>query len=257
VLESGSATMGVGSGIVIDSEPGAEFRECRLKTDFLTRTTEPFSLIETMLWDGGFPLIELHLDRLADSADYFGFKCDREEVRAALIAEGARFADQRSRRVRLLLEARGTVQLESSILSDVAEGNQRFPQVCMAAQRTDPADRFLFHKTTRRALYDSAFAAASKAGFVDALFVNTRGEVTEGAVSNVFIEKAGLWYTPPTECGILPGVYRRHLLATRPEIEEKILTLGEIESADAVYICNAVRGLRRVNVRVDTVVECG
>ena len=72
-LESGKAVMGVGGGIVIDSQAEEEFRECRLKAEFLTRSAEPFSLIETMLWDGGFPLMELHLDRLADSAEYFEF----------------------------------------------------------------------------------------------------------------------------------------------------------------------------------------
>ena len=71
LLEGRNATMGVGGGIVIDSEPKAEFRECHLKADFLTRSPESFSLIETMLWRGDYSLIELHLDRLADSAELF------------------------------------------------------------------------------------------------------------------------------------------------------------------------------------------
>jgi len=252
LLEGGKATMGVGGGIVIDSEPEAEFRECRLKTGFLTRSPECFSLIETMLWRGDYPLIELHLDRLADSAEYFGFWCDRSAVRAALLAEASHFVDQRLRKVRLLLDADGSIHMESGILANDANGPIR---VCMAAQRTDPADRFLFHKTTHRRIYDSAFSGASNAGFADALFMNTRGEVTEGAISNVFIEKAGRWYTPPIECGVLPGVYRRHLLETRPEIEEKVLTLDDVKCADAVYIGNAVRGIRRAHVSEDTVVE--
>jgi para-aminobenzoate synthetase / 4-amino-4-deoxychorismate lyase len=69
--------------------------------------------------------------------------------------------------------------------------------------------------------------------------------VTEGAISNVFMEKDGRMFTPPIECGVLPGVYRRYLLQTRPEIEERVLRLDDLRNADAVYICNAVRGLRR------------
>jgi para-aminobenzoate synthetase/4-amino-4-deoxychorismate lyase len=255
LLEGRKATMGVGGGIVIDSEPKAEFRECHLKTDFLTRSPESFSLIETMLWRGDYSLIELHLDRLADSANYFGFLCDRSAVRAVLLAEASRFADQRPRKVRLLLDANGSAHVESGILPNDANGNNGAIRVCVAAQRTDPADRFLFHKTTHRAIYDSAFSCASNAGFADALFLNTRGEVTEGAISSVLVEKAGRWYTPPIECGVLPGVYRRHLLETRPEIEEKVLTLDDVRCADAIFICNAVRGIRRVDVSVDTVVE--
>ncbi len=80
------------------------------------------------------------------------------------------------------------------------------------------------------------------------LFLNLRGEVTEGAISNVFIEKDGRWFTPPIECGLLAGVYRRHLLETRPDIEERVLSLDDLRSADAVYLTNAVRGLRRVTI---------
>ena len=246
VLETGRAIMGVGGGIVIDSEPAAEFRECRLKADFLTHSAKPFSLIETMLWDGGYPLIELHLDRLADSADYFGFRCDKITVRTALLAEASRFRNLLRRKVRLLLHADGAAHIESVILADTPCERDGSVRACISDRRIDPMDRFLFHKTTNRELYDATSATASKAGFADVLFLNTSGEVTEGAISNVFIEKAGRWFTPPIDCGVLPGVYRRHLLQSRPDIEEKTLTLDDLASADAIYICNAVRGLRRV-----------
>jgi para-aminobenzoate synthetase/4-amino-4-deoxychorismate lyase len=93
-----------------------------------------------------------------------------------------------------------------------------------------------------------AFEQATRDGFDDVLFLNLRGEVTEGAISNVFIEKDGCWFTPPIKCGLLAGVYRRHLLATRPEIEERVLFLEDLRQADAVYLSNAVRGLRRVTI---------
>ena len=80
------------------------------------------------------------------------------------------------------------------------------------------------------------------------LFLNLRGEVTEGAISNVFVEKDGRWSTPRIACGLLAGVFRRHLLATRPEIEERVLNLDDLRQADGVYIANAVRGLRRVRI---------
>ena len=47
------------------------------------------------------------------------------------------------------------------------------------------------------------------------------------------------------ECGLLAGVFRRHLLETRPGIEEKVLYPGDLRQADTVYLTNAVRGLRR------------
>lgn len=246
-VENGTAIGGVGSGIVIDSDPAAEYRECLLKAEFLIRSVEPFSLIETMLWNGSFPLLELHLERLADSALYFDFPCDLDAIRSALLNETSQFADTRTRRVRLLLDANGESKLETDILPDTI-ANEPLPKICIATHRTDPADRFLYHKTTLRDIYNRAHAAAQSAGFADTLFLNTRDEIAEGAVHNVFIEKSGRWYTPPLDCGVLPGVYRRHLLSTRPNMEEKILTLNEMKAADSVYICNAVRGLRRVTI---------
>ncbi len=246
-----SGTMGAGSGIVIDSDPAGEYRECLLKAEFLTggsnRRPERFSLIETMLWDGTYPFIDLHLDRLTDSAQYFDFACDRDEVQAALFEHARQFADASPRKVRLLLNVEGNFEIASEALPPRSEAN-RIARVRFAPQRTDPADAMLYHKTTHRPLYALAFEHALRDNFDDVLFLNQRGEVTEGAISNVFIEKDGRWSTPPVASGLLAGVYRRHLLATRSEIEERVLRINDLRRADGVYIANAVRGLRRVTV---------
>jgi para-aminobenzoate synthetase/4-amino-4-deoxychorismate lyase len=264
--------MGAGSGIVIDSDPAEEFRECLLKTEFLTGNAtacatklqlqfpgpfsppEPFSLIETMLWDGcepfgNYPLLDLHLDRLTDSAEYFDFPCDRAEVKAALEACAGGFVEGASRKVRLLLHNDGRFEIADQLLAPAVAN--RIGRVRIAAERTDPADRMLYHKTTHRPNYACAFEQAARDGFDDALFLNLRGEVTEGAISNMFVEKDGRWFTPPVECGLLPGVFRRHLLETRPEIEERILFLDDLRAADAIYLANALRGLRRIQIDLD------
>ncbi len=248
-LDGQDAKMSVGGGIVIDSNAEEEFRECQLKAEFLTRTHAPFSLIETMLWRNEYPLLELHLDRLRDSADYFFITCDRDAVRGKLLAVSARFPNPEARKVRLLLDSGGSISIEHAPLSETSEKSAESPgRVCISSQRTDPSDRFLLHKTTNRGVYADALKAASKSGFDDVLFLNSRDEVTEGAISNVFIAKDGRWFTPPIECGLLPGVYRRHLLEMRPEIEERVLTLSDLETADAIYLTNAVRGLRQVTI---------
>jgi para-aminobenzoate synthetase / 4-amino-4-deoxychorismate lyase len=259
-LSQGEGTFGAGSGIVIDSNPLEEFRECLLKAQFLTgpahRSSDPFFisqpdelfLIETMLWDGvAFPLLDLHLDRLTDSANYFDFACDRADLRTALEQHAHQFAEQSPRKVRLLLiDPGGNFGINSEPLAPVDPA--RIGRVCVSPQRTDPADPTLYHKTTQRVRYAGAFQEASLKGFDDVLFLNLHGEVTEGAISNVFIEKNGKWFTPPIECGLLAGVFRRHLLETRPGIEERVLTLDDLRTADAICITNAVRGLRKVQI---------
>jgi para-aminobenzoate synthetase/4-amino-4-deoxychorismate lyase len=239
-------TMGVGGGIVIDSTAESEYRECLLKATFLTAPAPPrFDLIETLLWQKNYPLLDLHLERLADSADYFDFLFNGKTVRHALLEEEKNFGDAAPRKVRLLLDASGEVHVASEPLPRQSRETLR---VTIAEEKTDPTDSFLFHKTTHRPLYARVFAEAARADFADALFFNTRGELTEGAISNVFLEKDGRWFTPPVDCGLLDGVYRRHLLAARPDIVERVLTLDDLRTAEAIYLTNAVRGLRRVSL---------
>ncbi len=83
---------------------------------------------------------------------------------------------------------------------------------------------------------------------MDALFRNERGEVTEGAIQNVLIRSGEQWRTPSLRCGGLPGVFRAHLLATRPELRAQAFGLEELLGAEEVWLCNAVRGMRRVSV---------
>ncbi len=240
-----SAKMGVGSGIVIDSHAAEEYRECRLKSLFLTERAAQFELIETMLWDVGFPLLELHLDRLRDSADYFDFRFDRAEIRGRLKTAGEAFPDPAPRKVRLLLSADGGTTIESERLQAAAVAPLR---VCVAVERTDASDRFYFHKTTNRALYTQTLKAAQQAGFDDVLFLNRDGQVTESAVGNVFIAKDGVLLTPSVACGLLAGVYRRHLMETRNNIRERVLYSEDLKAADRAYLANAVRGLRAVEI---------
>ncbi len=246
-LNGHTGSMGVGSGIVIDSDPAAEWDECQLKAQFLTQTDHrfptDFSLVETLLWDGSYPLIELHLSRLADSAAYFGFPCERWEVRAALLAEEATFSDRRPRKVRLLLSPDGVLQISCEILPEKAADPKPL-RVTLSPHRTDSLDPMFFHKTTHRPLYIEAFAAATQAGYDEILFLNERGEVTECSNHNVFIERAGRLVTPPIECGLIPGVHRQLILQTHPTASQRRLTLDDLCNADAVFLSNAVRGLR-------------
>ncbi|MGH9589507.1 MAG: aminodeoxychorismate synthase component I [Terracidiphilus sp.] len=250
-LDGNEGKLGVGSGIVIDSHAREEYSECLLKARFLKATEEEwpekFSLIESLLWRGEYALMDLHLDRLEDSAAYFGFACQLQAVKEALIEHARGFADALARKIRLLMDGDGGVEISSEILSHVG-ADQGPARVRIAAERTDPRNSLLFHKTTHRPAYDQAFRAAVKAGFDEVLFLNTRGEVTEGAIGNVFVEKNGRWLTPPVECGLLAGVYRRQLLETRAGIEERVLFTEDLRAADGVYICNAVRGMRRAEI---------
>ena len=243
VLKNGQATMGVGGGIVTDSDPMDEYRECLLKASFLNRTTPPFQLLETMLWDGEITFLGLHLDRMEASASYFGFPFDRQSIEMQLSTQSKQFSQGAHYRIRLLLDAEG----ETTITTTRHIPHESTGRVRISPERTSSSDVFLRHKTTNRERYDRLYAQAHADGFDEVIFLNEREEVTEGTINNIFIERDGILLTPPLSSGVLPGVYRRYLLESNKTAEERVLTIQDLESADSVFLCNSVRGMTRVS----------
>jgi para-aminobenzoate synthetase/4-amino-4-deoxychorismate lyase len=89
---------------------------------------------------------------------------------------------------------------------------------------------------------------AAARGFADAIFTNENGYITEGAIHNIFVRNGSLWRTPPVSAGVLPGVYRRHLLATQANTVEANLNPDDLQSADEIWLTNAVRGIRNATL---------
>ncbi|HEX8956534.1 MAG TPA: aminodeoxychorismate synthase component I, partial [Burkholderiaceae bacterium] len=192
--------MGVGAGIVYDSDAREEYEECALKARFLTGLPQPFSLFETMYAERGAGCrhVERHLRRLQASAKYFGFMQSEEEVRAALHAACGGL-ERGPHRLRLVLHPDGRIEVTHAPLSAMAG-----PVRVLLSERPPGVDElFLRHKTTVRSDYDSGWRAAEAQGAFDTLFCNARGEVTEGGRSNLFVKLGGRWITPPLSCGVL------------------------------------------------------
>lgn len=240
-LSGRKGKMGIGSAIVIDSDTDAEWQECLLKGKFLTSYVNAFQLIETLLWrpGKGYWLLEYHLDRLLDSASYFSFSADRNVLKKRL--ERKAYAFTRKMRVRLLLDNDGRIEITAAdVVSSCAPST--VPMVVFSSCRVDENSPFLFHKTTRRELFDQEYTRGLSSGYADILFVNSKGQVTEGAISNIFIADQGMLYTPPVQCGLLGGTFRRHLFE-QGRVKERILTTADIHGAEQLYLGNSVRGL--------------
>jgi para-aminobenzoate synthetase/4-amino-4-deoxychorismate lyase len=244
IARNADGEMGIGSGVVFDSQGSKEYAECLLKMKFLTDPVKRFDLIETLLFDpaeGGFVLLERHIERLANSARYFAFAFDESQVRAGL---DDAVAGQAGRlRVRLLLTEDGVVTVTTTALGPAApDAVMRF---AVSSTHVDSADLFLFHKTTRRELYDRERQDyASRVGSDEVVYTNEAGELTEGSFTTIFIERGGELLTPRLSAGLLPGTLRAELIAKGETREEK-LTLGDLDTADAIYLGNSVRGLVR------------
>lgn len=233
--ESGVAAYGTGGGIVWDSVAGDEYRECQTKTLVLSQAEPEFSLLETMLWEpeNGFFLLDRHLERLRSSALYFDRPVDPEAIRAKL-ERATRELPPTPHRVRLLLHRSGDVVVQK----DALVTTDRRWRVRLANRPVDRENRFLFHKISRRVLYDEA--RADFPDHDDVLLWNSDRELTESTIANVVVKLDGELVTPAVDCGLLPGVFRAELLESG-QIRERVVTLEELPRAEKIYLVNSVR----------------
>jgi para-aminobenzoate synthetase / 4-amino-4-deoxychorismate lyase len=225
------ATFGVGGGVTIDSTAEREYDECLVKSRFLHDSPASFQLFESILLeDGEYFLLSRHLERLKDSAEFFGFVFREAEVRANL----KQMNSSGSFKIRLSLSKNGQLELEKFPIDTTANNPRR---VALATAAVDSSDRFLYHKTTRRDVYTAQLAARPDCD--DIIFWNERGEVTESTIANVVVSINDQLFTPPLESGLLPGTFRNELLA-QGKIRERVITIEELRKSE-FFLINSIR----------------
>ena len=266
--KTGAMECGLGGGITWDSNPVEEFEEVKTKAQFLEHRSAGFDLIETLrLEQGRLTLRHRHHARLSASAAALGFPKPTALLDVALDEFAAQYP-KGVYRVRLLYSVAGTVHLEGFALDDAGSGLGSDPNLGSDPKPTKSAktvsvdiaqgsvsshDLFLRHKTTRRTVYEHYFQQAEPDTF-DVLLWNERGEVTEFTRGNVVAEINGRRITPPLSCGLLSGTLRQELLEEE-QIEERILTLQELQRVSALWFINGVRGWVPVKLTPDRITQ--
>lgn len=239
------AEYGVGGGIVWDSTSAEEYTEALLKARTLVEDTRPFSLLETMLWtpQDGFFLMQKHIDRMVDSAAYFGVPITREALEKYFGKISSRF--ETPQRVRVLLDPEGKLEVESA---PFAPAEQARPlQVRLARRPIDSRNVFLFHKTTRRDVYEEARRGLDDVD--DVLLYNEKEELTEFTIGNFVAELEGQLCTPPISCAVLPGTFRAHLLETG-QIAERPIHIKELVNCTRMFRINSIRRWQEVQLQL-------
>jgi para-aminobenzoate synthetase/4-amino-4-deoxychorismate lyase len=228
---------GVGGGIVWDSDPDDEYRECVVKARVLVEPPPRFELLETLLWDphGGYFLLDRHLRRLADAAAYFVRPFSDDHTRATLKTRAEKYTPE-PHRVRLLVAPDGAVSIEADPVK--SDTGRRPVRLGLAEEPIDSRDPLLRFKTTQRATYTRALA--TRPDCHDVLLWNERGEVTESTMANVVLRIDGVLVTPAVSSGLLAGTFRGHLLE-QGEIEERVISVDEIAHATGISLINSVR----------------
>ena len=263
VVDGKKGEMGIGSGIVSDSSPQAEWQECLLKANFLTNPLPEFELIETMLYhpDDGYCCLKDHLNRMKHSASYFNIAFPEALIRDQLQELLPLLPADSYRKVRMTLsmESRITIThhhsdppIATTLPQSVVPKEVSPVLIDFAGTTTDSSHPWLYHKTSNRVLYNDTYQVAKEEGLFDVIFCNERGEVTEGCITNIIIATGNRYYTPPLTCGLLGGIMRKQLLdvnQTDVKVIEKVLGKDDVINADAIFLCNAIRGVVRAELR--------
>jgi para-aminobenzoate synthetase/4-amino-4-deoxychorismate lyase len=231
---STKARLGLGSGLVVDSQPSDEWAECLLKGDFVRREAQDFDLIETMGFDPSEGIVELerHLDRMKNSAEDLDFQFDRHAARNEL--QAATFGRKQRAMVRLLLSRSGAMAIQVKSYDDPEEVPVR---VAVRPLPVEPSDFRLRYKTTDRRFLD---LTRQQAGEYETVFVDPDGQLTEGSRTSLFVEREGKLLTPPLSRGLMPGILRAKLIE-EGQAKEAELTPADLEGG--FYVGNIVRGL--------------
>jgi para-aminobenzoate synthetase/4-amino-4-deoxychorismate lyase len=235
-----TAEYGVGSGIVWDSDSQAEYIECQTKTRFLKTFSQPFQLLETLLWEAntGYFLLDYHLQRLQNSAIYFNYKIELEKIKNKLISITDNLKEKYYK-IRLLVSETGNIKYE--VIPYSPPINTQPVKLRLNSIAIDSSNPFLYHKTTNRKIYQNA--KANTLDCDDVILWNERGEITETCIYNIIVEHNSEYLTPAVSCGLLAGTYRQ-LLLDKNEIKQAMISKDILKQANKIYVINSVQKQR-------------
>ena len=172
-----------------------------------------------------------HIERLRKASRYFAFPFDSENLKQKIEEECHACDANQDYRLRISLSKSGEIEVDRQVLPPLSTS---FCQAQLCLQEANLQQAFTYFKTTHR--------PHLSLGEQEIIYHNKSGELLETSIGNLVLKIAGKLYTPPVRLGILPGIYRQYLLETG-QVEERVLTIEDLKGAEAIYGCNAVRGL--------------
>jgi len=206
--------------------------------------------------DGAVFALEDHIDRLIYSAGVLGVRLtgDKKYLIDSIYKtlDANELADARIR----LTATNGTVtdskdQNSPTLLISAAQF-QGYPEeyykkgvmAALSSNRQNPHDPTSGHKCTSYFSRLLALGDAHKKGAAEAIWFTVDNKIAEGCVSNIFIVKDSIVYTPTLKTPVLPGVTRKYICNIAPEnaieLVEKDLFINDLLDADEVFLTNVI-----------------
>ena len=174
-----------------------------------------------------------------------GYDFDCARVRSCLEEIASKQLGQPPSKVCLIVSFDGSWTFEGP---EVLLPDASHLQAMLWPDPVDSRDPLIHHRTTPRPIYDRVLQEVQSLGFIDSIFHNEQGYVTEGATHNILIRHGSTWRTPPLSAGVLPGVYRQYLLKKKPRLREENFTIAQLLLADEVWLSSALRGIRKASI---------
>ena len=238
-MEGTKAVYGVGGGITWDSKWEAEYEETKQKAAVLYRQNPRFDLISTgRVHQGKLLFLEEHMKRLQESSRYFDYPFNKEKVKKQVEDLCQSLDFDTDYRLKMSLAKDGELTFEHNQLTGLAD------DFCQArlVEQTYPLDSpYTYFKTSYR--------PHISLGPHEQIYYNQKKELLETSIGNLVLKIEDQLYTPPIRLGLLNGIYRQNLIANN-QVTERVLTLDNLKQAQAIYGCNAVRGLYELKVDI-------
>ena len=238
-MQGNKAIYGVGGGITWDSKWEAEYEETKQKSAVLYRQNPKFDLISTgRIHRGKLLFLKEHLNRLQESSRYFSYPFNKEEVQNQVEDLCQSLDFDTDYRLKMSLAKNGELTFEHNQLTGLAD------VFCQArlVEQTHPLDSpYTYFKTS----YRPHISLEPH----EQIYYNQKKELLETSIGILVLKIEDQLYTPPVHLGLLNGIYRQSLIANN-QVTERVLTLDNLKQAQAIYGCNAVRGLYELKVDI-------
>lgn len=201
---------------------------------------------ETVAVEEGKPiLLGAHYARLCRAMEFLKITHSIEKVKEKAEEVLRKPEMQRGRKVLKITVSEKNILVSSRentyTLEDYIRG---FSTVYSEVKRNETSS-FTYHKTLNYGdcLFEKRLAKAK--GMDEPVFLNTKGEISEGATTNVFFVKDGELFTPPVSSGLLPGILREYICGTYP-VKECVIRPEEITEFDEMFLTNSLLGIMPV-----------
>ncbi|QWU98489.1 bifunctional chorismate-binding protein/class IV aminotransferase [Francisella salimarina] len=238
-----SLQIGVGGGITVYSDAQSEWQEMNTKINFVRQIYQPdFCLIESIYYHNKFRNLELHFDRLEDSARQLFFDIDICKIRDQLYDYVEQLTDDKEYKIRLEYHYDKSINIEHT---EINTTDQQTIKLKICPEKINSANKLFQHKTTHsstRGFYTQMHHKYIHEDNCELIYLNEKDNITETRFHNIVIEKNDKLYTPKLEDGVLAGVARKSLIS-QGKLQSKSLSFDDLKTADKVYLINSVRGL--------------